>query len=68
MLFKFDEPALMFPKELYFNGRDSAVLLAYKSYLMEVYKEFGANETTAATYAENSVNLEMDLANVSRLL
>ena len=43
---------------------NSEILLAYETYLEETFLAIGANASTAAAYAKDITNLEVDIAKV----
>ncbi|XP_060562401.1 neprilysin-4-like [Ruditapes philippinarum] len=61
----FDQPSLNLPRQLYLQGKEDPALMALKTYYLELFQAFGANESAAAKFAENTLDLEIDLANIS---
>jgi hypothetical protein len=55
--------------DAFLTSQDSEIYLnGYETYLKEIFLALGANESIAAVYAMDIVNLEVDIAKVRRPL
>lgn len=55
-------------RDYYLKGRNDTMLMAYQTMLEEMSVAFGANPAIAKQDAEDIVDFEIELANVSKVL
>lgn len=63
-----DQASLGLSREYLSKGFDDKIVQAYYSYMVDIAVILGANKTEATTELKESLEFEMQLANVSQLV